>query len=272
MPIQRRRQFLTNGTFNRAAGLSGLGASGKWRAAALQTRRRFLGTAALAGAAGMLPFLGARAAEPPPETTMVKLPRDPDTMPQMIIRQLLQAEGFTDIRLTASPTNPGEQLARGDVDLMVGYASNFIVGLDKGEATTLLAGVHGGCFVLFGPEDVHGIAGLKGKTVGVPGFGTGPELLLSLMAAEVGLDPKKDLHWIGNPKEKPKDLFIAGRVDAFLAFHRSRRSCAPGTSAGSSLTRRWTGRGRNISAVCSPAIRNLCGGTRSRPSGRCARF
>ena len=38
------------------------------------------------------------------------------------------------------------------------------------------------------------------------------------MAAEVGLDPKKDLHWIGNPKEKPKDLFIAGRVDAFLAF------------------------------------------------------
>ena len=223
MAIQRRRQFLTNGTFNRAAGLSGLGASGKSRAAALQTRRRFLGTAALADAAGMLPFLGARAAEPPPETTMVKLPIDPAicTMPQMIIRQLLQAEGFTDIRFVdepPSPTNPGEQLARGDVDLMVGYASNFIVGLDKGEATTLLAGVHGGCFVLFGPEDVHGIAGLKGKTVGVPGFGTGPELLLSLMAAEVGLDPKKDLHWIGNPKEKPKDLFIAGRVDAFLAF------------------------------------------------------
>jgi len=74
---------------------------------------------------------------------------------------------------------------------------NFIAGLDKGETITLLAGVHDGCFVLFGPEDVHGIAGLKGRTVGVPGFGTGPELLLSLMAAEVGLDPKKDLHWRG---------------------------------------------------------------------------
>jgi NitT/TauT family transport system substrate-binding protein len=62
---------------------------------------------------------------------------------------------------------------------MVGYASNFILDLDKREASTLLAGVHVGCFVLFGHEDVHGIAGLKGKTVGVPGLGTGPALLLT---------------------------------------------------------------------------------------------
>jgi hypothetical protein len=143
-------------------------------------------------------------------------------MPQMITRQLLQAEGFTDIRFVDEPkflANATEQLAHGDVDLMVHYASNFMVALDKGEATTLLAGVHVGCFVLFGTEDVHDIAGLKGKTVGVPGgFESGAYLLMSLMAAEVGLDPKKDLRWIADPKEKPKDLFIAGKVDAFLAF------------------------------------------------------
>ena len=185
------------------------------------TRRRFLCSAALAGGAGMLPVLGARAAEPSLETTTIKLPRDLAicTMPQMIPQQLLQTEGFTDIQfLDEPPGNPAEQLARGEVDLMVGYASNFIVGLDKGAATTLLAGVHVGCFVLFGHEDVHGIAGLKGKTVGVPGFGTGPELLLSLMAAEVGLDPKKDLRWIADPAQKPKDLFIEGKIDAFLSF------------------------------------------------------
>jgi NitT/TauT family transport system substrate-binding protein len=142
-------------------------------------------------------------------------------MPQMITRQLLQAEGFTDIRFVDEPefpANAAEQLARGDVDLMVNYASNFIVALDKGEATTLLAGVHGGCFVLFGPEDVHGIAGLGGRTVAVPGFGSGSDLLLSLMAAEVGLNPKTDLRWIADPKANTKDLFIAGKVDAFLAF------------------------------------------------------
>jgi NitT/TauT family transport system substrate-binding protein len=142
-------------------------------------------------------------------------------MPQMITRQLLQAEGFTDIRFVdepKAPVNAAEQLARGEVDLMVNYALNFLVALDKGAATTLLAGVHGGCFVLFGPEDVHGIVGLKGKTVGVPGLGSGADLLMSLMAAEVGLDPKKDLRWIADPKAIPKDLFIAGKVDAFLAF------------------------------------------------------
>ena len=184
------------------------------------SRRRFLGSTALAGIASMLPALGAPAAEPSLETTTIKLPRAPAicTMPQMIPQQLLQAEGFTDIRFIDETGNVTEQLARGDVDLMVNYASNFILGLDKGEASTLLAGVHVGCFVLFGHKDVHGIAGLKGKTVGVPGFGTGPDLLLSLMAAEVGLDPKKDLRWIADPAEKPKDLFIDSKIDAFLGF------------------------------------------------------
>ena len=89
----------------------------------VQTRRRFLTTLSLAGAAGFLsPLRGARAAEPDLETTTVKLPIAPAicTMPQMITRQLLQAEGFTDIRFVdepKAPVNGAEQLARGDVDL-----------------------------------------------------------------------------------------------------------------------------------------------------------
>jgi len=187
------------------------------------TRRRFLGSAALAGTAGMVRMPRAFAAEERLETTTIRLPIAPAicTMPQMIVRQLLQAEGFTDIRFVDEPEPPGNaahQLAHGEADLMVNYASNFILALDKGAATTLLAGVHGGCFVLFGPEDARGIVGLKGKTVGVQGFGSGGDLLMSMMAALVGLDPKKDLRWIANPKEKPKDLYIAGKIDAFIAF------------------------------------------------------
>ena len=49
MPIERHRQFLTNDTYARAAGVSGFGASGKSHAAVLQTRRRFLRTAAFVG-------------------------------------------------------------------------------------------------------------------------------------------------------------------------------------------------------------------------------
>jgi hypothetical protein len=42
---------------------------------------------------------------PDPETTTIKLPRDPAicTMPQMITEQLLQAEGFTDIHFVDEP-------------------------------------------------------------------------------------------------------------------------------------------------------------------------
>ena len=186
----------------------------------MQTRRRFLCSAAFAGGASILPSLGARAADQSPETTTIRLGKASAicTMPQMIPQQLLEAEGFTDIRFVDETTTATEQLARGEMDLMVNYASNFILALDKGEASTLLAGVHVGCFVLFGHEEIHGIAGLKGKTVGVPGFGTGPDLLLTVMAAEVGLDPKKDLRWIADPAEKPKDLFIEGKIDAFLGF------------------------------------------------------
>jgi len=133
VPIERHRQFLTNDTYARAAGVSGFGASGKSHAAVLQTRRRFLRTAAFVGVAGMLPLLGAQAAEPAPETTTVKLPIEPAicTMPQMITRQLLEAEGFTDIRFVDDPIvddppgNPNKLLAHGDVDLMVGYASKL---------------------------------------------------------------------------------------------------------------------------------------------------
>ena len=123
----------------------------------IQTRRRLLRTAALAGVAGMLPPIDARTAEPSLETTTIKLPKAGAicTMPQMITEQLLQEEGFTDIRFIDETGSATEQLARGDIDLMVNYASNFILGLDKGRACILLAGVHVGCFVLFGHEDVH---------------------------------------------------------------------------------------------------------------------
>jgi NitT/TauT family transport system substrate-binding protein len=38
------------------------------------------------------------------------------------------------------------------------------------------------------------------------------------MAAYVGLDPGRDFHWVTDPKSKPKDLFIDGKIDAFLGF------------------------------------------------------
>jgi NitT/TauT family transport system substrate-binding protein len=38
------------------------------------------------------------------------------------------------------------------------------------------------------------------------------------MAAQVGLDPVRDLHWVADPSAKPMELFVQGKVDAFLGF------------------------------------------------------
>ena len=62
-----------------------------------QTRRRFLTTLSFAGAAGVLRLPPALAAEGLPETTAVRLVRDPGIClaPQYAAEELLRAEGLT---------------------------------------------------------------------------------------------------------------------------------------------------------------------------------
>ena len=81
-----------------------------------------------------------------------------------------------------------------------------------------MAGVMVGCFELFANDRVHRITDLKGKSVGVQAVGTAGIGLVMLIAAEVGLDPRKDIRWVTDPAAKPKDLFIDGKIDAFFAF------------------------------------------------------
>ena len=92
-----------------------------------------------------------------------------------------------------------------------------MLALDAGAPITVLAGVHVGCFELFAREGIHKITDLKGKTVGLH---ASPMSLLTLMAAQVGLDPAKDIEWVtsADPKAKPLELFADGKIDAFLGF------------------------------------------------------
>lgn len=82
-----------------------------------------------------------------------------------------------------------------------------------------MAGIHAGCFGLFGHEGIRGIADLKGKSVAVPAMGGDPSyLFVAVMAAEVGIDPHKDISWVTAAGGKAMDLFVNGKVDAFLGF------------------------------------------------------
>ena len=65
-----------------------------------QTRRCFLTTLSLAGAASLVHIPPALPAEKPLETTTVRIVKSPAICiaPQYVAEELLRAEGFTDIR------------------------------------------------------------------------------------------------------------------------------------------------------------------------------
>src|SRR5262249_7168141 len=90
--------------------------------------------------------------------------------------------------------------------------------IDAGDPVVLLAGVHVGCFELFGNERVHQITDLKGKNIAVLALGSGQHIFLSSMAAYVGLDPRKDINWITRPPDEGMRLLADGKVDAYLGF------------------------------------------------------
>jgi hypothetical protein len=97
-------------------------------------------------------------------------------------------------------------------------AGNIITYLDAGAPLVVLAGVHLGCYQLFGTERVRAIRDLKGKTVPIDGFGGPQHVLLSSMAAYVGLNPSKDINWVVHSSEESMNLLAEGKVDAFMAF------------------------------------------------------
>jgi NitT/TauT family transport system substrate-binding protein len=186
----------------------------------MQTRRRFLTTVSLAGTVGALRAPPAFAAEGPLETTTVRIANRHSlcNAPQHVAEELLRAEGFTEIRYieTAAAATAGT-IAGGKVDFSMAHASYWVPAIDAGEPVVLLAGVHVGCFELFARDGIHGVADLKGKSVGVEALGTSTHVFLAATAAHVGLDPANDIRWITTgPKVKPLELFADGKIDAFL--------------------------------------------------------
>jgi NitT/TauT family transport system substrate-binding protein len=194
--------------------------------AARWSRREFLGGLTLAGTVGMLGLSSSSVtAEPPPETTRLRLTKIPSTCraPQWIAEALLLAEGFTEVHYVEVLTGgkgadlTGSALVAGQVDLSMQFIGPSILQVDEGDPLILLAGIQIGCFELFGTERVRAIRDLKGKTVAAgPLRGSGHTFLAS-MAAFVGLNPATDITWVDSPDREALQLFAEGQVDALMA-------------------------------------------------------
>ena len=184
------------------------------------SRRAFVGGLTLGWTAGLLGLdSGQAAAEPPPETTKLRLPRIPGicVAPQYVAADLLMAEGFSDVQYVKLEGDL-RALASGEIDIAMAFVAPAIMQVDAGEPIVLLAGVHTGCFELFGTDQVRAIRDLKGKTVAVWFQGSFQQVFLASIAAHVGIDPRKDINWVTHPSAEAMRLLAEGKIDAYLAF------------------------------------------------------
>src|SRR5215467_474036 len=185
------------------------------------SRRRFLEGVTLAGTAGLLGVSpGRAAAEPPPETTRLRLADDPILCfaPQFVAEELLGIEGFTDVQYVKTAKGPYLALAAGEADINTGLGGQLILRIDAGDRLVILTGTHAGCFELFASERIRSVKDLKGKTVAVPGMGSSHHLIVASMAAYIGLDPRSDLTFVTPPTAEAMQLLAEGKIDAMIGF------------------------------------------------------
>jgi NitT/TauT family transport system substrate-binding protein len=187
------------------------------------TRREFLKQASVAGAAA---FLAAQrdslAAEPPLETTRIRIPQIPSTCrsPEWIAEELLRAEGFTEVQYIPVQGTQGVEraLASGETDIGGHFAAPVILRLEAGDPVVMLGGEHIGCFELLGSERIRTIRDLKGRAVAIPALDPAPYAFLASMASYVGLDPRKDINWVKHRAGEAMQLLAEGKIDAYLGF------------------------------------------------------
>ena len=186
------------------------------------SRREFLTNLGLAGSAALLGLPSdVFAAEPPPETTTLRVLYNPNICitPQYMAEELLLGEGFTDVRYVkiAGGFATQEALASGEIHISAGFAGPFIIRVDAGDPLVVLSGVHIGCYELFGTDRVHSIRDLKGKAVGVVRLGSSQHVFLASMLAYVGLDPRKDINWVTDAPAESMRLLAERKIDAYIA-------------------------------------------------------
>ena len=187
----------------------------------MMRRREFLRGVSGVGVSALLGH-GRADAEPPPETTKLRLLKSPTICwaPQYVAEDLLKAEGFTDVsygdvQLGAPVSVP---LAREAGDLSMNFVGPNLVRVDYGDPTVFLAGIHVGCFEVFGGERVRRISDLKGKTVSVTAINGADHIFFASIAAYVGLDPRKDVNWVAAEPDEGLKLFVQGKADAYIGF------------------------------------------------------
>jgi NitT/TauT family transport system substrate-binding protein len=186
-------------------------------------RRHFIVGLGAAGAANLLGVDVTRSdAEPPLETTKIRFPRTRAicVAPEVVAEELLRGEGFTDVQYVQSEAGVTniKNVAAGKIDLSIATAGQIVSLLDAGDPLLIVAGVHVGCYELFGSERIRSVSDLKGRTIDVPSLDSGHYFMLATMLAHVGLHPRKDVNVVTQSFTDSTGRLADRKIDALMAF------------------------------------------------------
>ena len=188
------------------------------------TRRDFARTLSAAGTSALIGLRPVPSgAEPPPETTRIRLVEQGGTCqaPKYVAEDLLRAEGFTEVRYQDVGLNTSKRmkaLSSGDADFDLMFAPDLILAVDTAQALIVLAGSHVGCLEIVGTERVRSIRDLKGRAIAVRALGESEHLFLAVILAYIGLDPNKDVRLVPHKPEDGAQLLLDGKADALIGF------------------------------------------------------
>ena len=139
--------------------------------------------------------------DPPPETTTLRLQTfinsGPRFAPLYLAEQFLTAEGFTHVQYIDTPGGDAtlQQIASGEIDIGMPFASDVVVAADAGDPLVVLAGIHNSAFVIFGNDQVQSLRDLRGKRIATYGD-KGIYFLYAALLAYVGIDVDTEVEFV----------------------------------------------------------------------------
>lgn len=185
-------------------------------------RRQFLVGASALGAASLLCVPSQARSEAPLETTRIRLVNLGAiclTPGELLAEQFLRLEGFTEVEYVPLRQNTApDLLMQNRADMTAWTPPGLMPDLDAGKPLVALTGIHGGCYELFASERVRTVRDLKGKRIAISALNSAEYYFIASFVGYVGMDPRKDIQWVVTDYDGMTEQFIAGKVDAVLAF------------------------------------------------------
>jgi NitT/TauT family transport system substrate-binding protein len=112
--------------------------------------------------------------------------------------------------------NYKDVLALGGFDITHHLVMYFLKPIEQGLDVKFTGGIHHGCLRVQAASkgNIHTVADLRGKRIGIPGMGTPPFIFANRVLGAHGIDPAKEITWLVFPAGELGLALDKGEVDA----------------------------------------------------------